>query len=243
MVTSQSPPFIQSATPTSHKRRLSCSSPPPTDAAHRSSKKPKLSHPAFPPARFWDNLSEISLTRNALRELDRRNAETTRESPNRRNRSARRATVAKLEAGQPACQFLKNGNQRSSVTAAKTVTISDILNTSSHKYISKYLYYTILTDIGLTIGCNNPYENNYYYATAAASASIADNWISKCTSSIYSRGDLTLNLSSIQSIYRSYCIGAGFTQPGATDWYNPAEAIIESEPLSTGSSNSYSADA
>ncbi|KAI0977544.1 hypothetical protein F4678DRAFT_18190 [Xylaria arbuscula] len=36
-------------------------------------KKQKLSHPARPPPAFWDSLSEIPLTRSALRELDRRN--------------------------------------------------------------------------------------------------------------------------------------------------------------------------
>ncbi|PQM43546.1 hypothetical protein VC83_09673 [Pseudogymnoascus destructans] len=37
-------------------------------------KKQKLNYPAFPPAGFWDSLSRIPLTRNALRELNGRNA-------------------------------------------------------------------------------------------------------------------------------------------------------------------------
>lgn len=42
-------------------------------------KKQKVEHPSdslLPPA-FWDNLSEIWLTHNALRELDRRNKQAT----------------------------------------------------------------------------------------------------------------------------------------------------------------------
>lgn len=49
-------------------------------------KKPKIRHPDFPPPGFWDNLPEVPLTRNALRELDRRNSLITR-------RSVRRAAV------------------------------------------------------------------------------------------------------------------------------------------------------
>lgn len=47
---------------------------PPTDVVHPSSKRQKFSHPTFPPSVFQDNLSEKYLTRNALRELDQRNA-------------------------------------------------------------------------------------------------------------------------------------------------------------------------
>lgn len=42
-------------------------------------KKQKIEHPSgslLPPA-FWDNLSEVWLTHNALRELDRRNKQAT----------------------------------------------------------------------------------------------------------------------------------------------------------------------
>ncbi|KAI1318481.1 hypothetical protein F5Y16DRAFT_418499 [Xylariaceae sp. FL0255] len=39
-------------------------------------RKRKLVYPLRPPPAFWDNLSEIPLTRSALQELDRRNTET-----------------------------------------------------------------------------------------------------------------------------------------------------------------------
>ncbi|XP_044715086.1 uncharacterized protein HRG_11354 [Hirsutella rhossiliensis] len=38
--------------------------------AHQSPNKQRLSHPDFPPRRFWRNLSKLHLTKNALRALD-----------------------------------------------------------------------------------------------------------------------------------------------------------------------------
>ncbi|KAF7542926.1 hypothetical protein G7Z17_g11163 [Cylindrodendrum hubeiense] len=128
---------------------------------------------------------------------------------------------------------------QSSVRAAETVSISAAID-EGHDCISQCLYYTLVSDMGEAMGCDNPYENNCYCATQAASATIADDWMSKCASSKCGKGDLTLDLSSMQSIYGSYCMGAGFTQPGATNWYNPAEATTEPEPSSTGSSDSSS---
>jgi hypothetical protein len=77
----------------------------------------------------------------------------------------------------------------------------------------------------------------------AASATVAGNWMSECASSICGRGDHSLDISSMQSIYASYCMGAGYTRPGATEWYNPAEATTESDPTSTGGSDSDSSNA
>lgn len=44
---------------------------PSEDQVHQT-KKPKFYHPLTPPSRFWDNLTQPVLTKNALRELDRR---------------------------------------------------------------------------------------------------------------------------------------------------------------------------
>lgn len=131
---------------------------------------------------------------------------------------------------------------QSSVRAVETVTISSLLDNVGHTCVSKCLYYTIFSDLGGAMGCEDPYDNNCYCATASASASVADGWMSKCASSTCGRGDLTLDLSSMQSIYASYCMGAGFTQPGATKWYNPAETTTEAEPSSTESSGSDNAE-
>ncbi|KAI0388256.1 hypothetical protein F5Y17DRAFT_249026 [Xylariaceae sp. FL0594] len=55
----------------SNKRRAPSDS---TTANEPSPKKQKLAHPIRPPPAFWDNLSDVPLTRSALRELERRNA-------------------------------------------------------------------------------------------------------------------------------------------------------------------------
>lgn len=39
-----------------------------------SSKKRKLHHPAFPPQKFWENLSETPLTRNTIRAFNEQNS-------------------------------------------------------------------------------------------------------------------------------------------------------------------------
>ncbi|EXL39968.1 hypothetical protein FOCG_17418 [Fusarium oxysporum f. sp. radicis-lycopersici 26381] len=101
MVVTQGPFYDRIPMSDAHKRRRP---PPPTDIANHS-KKRKLDHPAFPPASFWDNLSEKHLTRNALRELDRRNAGVAKNSARTRNHFAPRVT-ARIERSQPIDQFL-----------------------------------------------------------------------------------------------------------------------------------------
>ncbi|TWU70446.1 hypothetical protein ED733_000290 [Metarhizium rileyi] len=94
MVATQDPLDDRIIIPSPQKRRrISIPSPPPTDDANRSSKKQKLNHPAFPPSRFWDELSQKHLTRNALRELVRRS----------RHQSTRHAATGTL---QPVNQYL-----------------------------------------------------------------------------------------------------------------------------------------
>ncbi|KAF5234115.1 hypothetical protein FANTH_12341 [Fusarium anthophilum] len=109
----------------------------------------------------------------------------------------------------------------------ESVTISANLDNVGHTCISKCLYYTVLSDMGRAMGCDDPYDNNCYCATAAASANKADGFMSKCATSLCSAGDRSRDLTSMQSYYASYCMGAGFTQPGAIEWYNPAEATEE----------------
>ncbi|KAG7414676.1 hypothetical protein Forpe1208_v007951 [Fusarium oxysporum f. sp. rapae] len=122
----------------------------------------------------------------------------------------------------------------------ESVTISANLDNVGHTCISKCLYYTLLSDMGRAMGCDDPYDNNCYCATAAASANKADGFMSKCATSLCSAGDRSRDLTSIQSYYASYCMGAGFTQPGATEWYNPAEATEEptNEPTAESSGGS-----
>ncbi|KAF5648130.1 uncharacterized protein FTJAE_1344 [Fusarium tjaetaba] len=122
----------------------------------------------------------------------------------------------------------------------ESVTISANLDNVGHTCISKCLYYTVLSDMGRAMGCDDPYDNNCYCATAAASANKADGFMSKCATSLCSAGDRSRDLTSMQSYYASYCMGAGFTQPGATEWYNPAEATEEptNEPTAESSGGS-----
>ncbi|KAM0347764.1 hypothetical protein ACHAPU_004779 [Fusarium lateritium] len=109
----------------------------------------------------------------------------------------------------------------------ESVTISENLRNVAHTCISKCLHYTVFFDMGRAMGCDDPYDNNCYCATAVASASKADGFMSKCATSLCSAGDRSRDLTSMQSFYGSYCMGAGFTQPGATEWFNPAEATDE----------------
>ncbi|RBR04039.1 hypothetical protein FVER53590_03056 [Fusarium verticillioides] len=122
----------------------------------------------------------------------------------------------------------------------ESVTISANLDNVGHTCISKCLYYTVLSDMGRAMGCDDPYDNNCYCATAAASANKADGFMSKCATSLCSAGDRSRDLTSMQSYYASYCMGAGFTQPGATEWYNPAETTEEptNEPTAESSGDS-----
>ncbi|KAI1318491.1 hypothetical protein F5Y16DRAFT_391888 [Xylariaceae sp. FL0255] len=88
-------------------------------AAETSPKKQKLTHPTRPPPAFWDNLSEIPLTRRALRELDRRNTTTasylrrTLRPPSRRpiTRRAARELWPVQASLQPATQYLRRSGQ------------------------------------------------------------------------------------------------------------------------------------
>lgn len=116
--------------------------------------------------------------------------------------------------------------------AAATVTLSNEIDGSAHSCISKCLQYGYLDDMGDALACGTPYENECYCATAEKSASAAGAWMIKCASSRCAAGDFTRDLSSMESYYGSYCMAAGFTQPGATDWYTPAEQTEAPESTS-----------
>ncbi|KAH7111464.1 hypothetical protein B0J13DRAFT_600453 [Dactylonectria estremocensis] len=72
-------PWFTSTKSTSPQKRQRLNEPFGEDTQHIT-KKHKLDHPAIPPPHFWDNLSQSLLTKNALRELDRR---STAELPDR----------------------------------------------------------------------------------------------------------------------------------------------------------------
>ncbi|KAF5019175.1 hypothetical protein F66182_8825 [Fusarium sp. NRRL 66182] len=72
------------------------------DTQQLPAKRVKIDHPAIPPPQFWDNLSRPVLTRNALRELDRRTRSASHSSATdlqhrprtRRTRAARSNTCS-----------------------------------------------------------------------------------------------------------------------------------------------------
>jgi hypothetical protein len=107
--------------------------------------------------------------------------------------------------------------------AIETVTISRDIPNGGHPCVSRCLWYTIFADLGSAMGCANPYENACFCATNTNAFTLADDHINSCASERCSKGDIPQDLTSMQSIYASYCMGAGFTQAGATEWFNPAE--------------------
>lgn len=88
-------------------------------------------------------------------------------------------------------------------------------------------------NIGGALQCGTPFYNECYCATAAASASKATSFLESCASASCNAGDLTVDLSAMESNYASYCMDNGFTQPGATNWYNPGAATRTPQPGST----------
>jgi hypothetical protein len=112
----------------------------------------------------------------------------------------------------------------SPVLSITTVSILNLLPSNQHFCVSVCIYNDYSADIGRALNCGDPYANDCFCNTGSASASAATSWLANCASTDCSAGDLSDDLTSMHSIYASYCIGAGFTQPGATDWYNPATA-------------------
>lgn len=89
-------------------------------------------------------------------------------------------------------------------------------------------------DIPSALGCDSPYANDCYCATNPAAVSSAQSLITNCVSSRCASGDLSDDLTAMESIYASYCIEAGYTQSGATNWYNPA-TLTKTSPAAAGS--------
>lgn len=96
----------------------------------------------------------------------------------------------------------------------------------------------VYDNMGSALQCGKPFYNECYCATAAASASLATSFLASCASTSCAGGDVTLDLSAMQSIYASYCMENGFTQPGATAWYSPAAETGAPAPGNTGETDS-----
>lgn len=76
----------------------------------------------------------------------------------------------------------------------------------------------IYTDAGSALACAYPYDNHCYCATAVPSVSKLASFITACASTSCDAGDLTNDITNIETIYASYCASAGFVQPIVTGW-------------------------
>ena len=125
----------------------------------------------------------------------------------------------------------------SPVVSIETVSIS--YPSAEHACVTNCILNTgcnfCYSDINNVLNCGSPYANDCFCATATASASLATSWIAACASSSCSVGDISDDITAMHSLYASYCIGASYTQPGATDWYNPATATLPPAPGQTSS--------
>jgi hypothetical protein len=75
----------------------------------------------------------------------------------------------------------------------------------------------VFTDVsGGPLSCDTPYVNNCFCATA--SAALASSFLSSCASSRCDAGDLPDDVTSAVSIYDGYCLTAGYTLPGASNF-------------------------
>jgi len=115
-------------------------------------------------------------------------------------------------------------------TTAQVTTVSITVN-YPHTCVRRCLSSPgVYEDMGSIMKCATPYANDCYCATLAPSASRAASWVSQCVSSRCAEGDLSMDLSAMGSVYASYCMGAGLTQPGATNWFNPQAVTTPASP-------------
>lgn len=115
------------------------------------------------------------------------------------------------------------------ILAIESVTISRAIPNGGHRCVSRCVYSTLIGDIGDALDCGTPYDNNCFCATGSAAFTAAGDHFDACASTYCSAGDISQDLLSMKSIYASYCMGAGYTQPGATAWFAPAEETGSSD--------------
>lgn len=99
MVLPQYPPSRPITAPPRKRQIPSCTQQTAEDALDHPSKRQKTDQ-LFPPARFWDSLSKIPLTRNALRELNKRSAKVPCGLAPRKRRRGRGADLFHQQAAQ-----------------------------------------------------------------------------------------------------------------------------------------------
>jgi hypothetical protein len=114
------------------------------------------------------------------------------------------------------------------IMAFESISISRALPTSVHACATNCVYHSLLQDVGNALGCDTPRDNRCYCATPQESVDVANDWLTSCASSRCSSGDVTLDISTMRSIYASYCVNAGFIQTGVDGWYSAEPTNVPS---------------
>lgn len=107
---------------------------------------------------------------------------------------------------------------------AQTVTITKDIPSSVHRCIRHCLFrpYNAGTDLGDSLECSPPYEEDCFCPTAAPRAEIVSQHIDDCANESCSAGDLTADIESMKSYYAAYCIDNGYTAELVEEWYTSA---------------------
>jgi hypothetical protein len=121
----------------------------------------------------------------------------------------------------------------SPVLSITTVSINTLFPESQHNCVTRCIYGNYYGDVGNALSCGSPYANDCFCNTNTASAATATSWLEACGSSSCAAGDLSDDVNSMLYLYASYCEGAGFTQPGATLYYNTATQTARPAPTPT----------
>jgi len=121
----------------------------------------------------------------------------------------------------------------SPVLSITTVSINTLFPGNQHACVTRCIYGNYYGDVGSVLSCGSPYANDCFCNTISASAAAATSFLEACGSSSCAAGDLSDDVNSMLSIYASYCEGAGFTQPGATLYYNTATQTARPGPTPT----------
>ncbi|KAG9256191.1 uncharacterized protein F5Z01DRAFT_672185 [Emericellopsis atlantica] len=117
----------------------------------------------------------------------------------------------------------------------QTVTVGDDVPYAAHRCV-KYCVqhpFGVGTDIGVALQCGDPYEEDCYCATEDDSLTLVSEHINNCASTSCSAGDLTKDVSSMRSLYASYCRGKGYTQDFIEGWYTAATGPEATEATTT----------
>ncbi|KAN0083894.1 hypothetical protein V8E54_002982 [Elaphomyces granulatus] len=76
-------------------------------------------------------------------------------------------------------------------------------------------------DLVHVVSCDSPVYNYCFCPTDTKSIDSIRSWLSQCVSAGCHAPDFTTDVSAVESGYASYCIEAGYSQSGATTWFEP----------------------